>query len=229
MPTVEDQRISKGVCHLELQRLRQSPDEVLASLGKTLSRVAWISVGPADCHWQLLDLIPKKSGGFRSVATMCALRRVLFGLLAPYLRAWDSQRAVPGDTALAGASSADRVFLLNFRQAVARALGRSFGLLLWDQASFYETITPAQLLRAHVDMHMPVLPLTMAVWAHGAPRLFRYKEALGRHPVVPGCSVVTGCTSSTSVARSVIAPAIIEANKQSNAEDVDDLVRCRPS
>ena len=219
---------STGVCQVALRDLRSAPDEVLRSLGHMLARVAWLGVGPSECHWQLLDLIPKKPGGFRSVATMCSLWRIAAALLAPCLREWDASTALEGDTAKAGQSSLDRMFYLSLRDATNRALGKHTGILLWDQAAFYETIKPVQLVEAHSKMNMPLLPLTMSVWSHGAPRLFRFKSALGRQAVVPGASVLTGCTTSTSIARAVIQPAVSAADRiggSTSSVHVDDVAQ----
>ena len=152
---------STGVCQVALRDLRMAPDEILRSLGHMLARVAWLGIGPSECHWQLLDLIPKKSGGFRSVATMCSLWRIAAALLSPFLREWDAATALEGDTAKAGHGSLDRTFYLSLRDATNRALGRHTGILLWDQAAFYATKKPGQLVEAHTKMNMPLLPLTM--------------------------------------------------------------------
>ncbi len=83
---------STGVCRVALCDLQLAPDEVLSSLGHMLARIALLGIGPSECHWQLLDLIPKKSGGFRSVATMCSLWRIAAALLAPFLRTGSGRR-----------------------------------------------------------------------------------------------------------------------------------------
>ena len=116
---------STGVCNLPLRRLKIAPPPVLSTLGRTLAMVAWLAVGPDECCWQLLDLVPKKLGGFRTVATMGSLWRILLGLLSPELRSWDDETALPGDSARAGCSAAERISNSHFAKQYTERLART--------------------------------------------------------------------------------------------------------
>ena len=59
------------------------------------------------------------------------------------------------------------------------------------------------------------------------PALFRFRSATSSRPLKPGRSILTGCTSSTSVARAVVKPAVLTAEENcpevTSSVHVDDV------
>ena len=74
-------RTSTGTDWLNLFQLRSAPDAVLQSLGAALQQILIRLVGPSTSFEVILDLIPKKSGGFRTTATLASSWRLLTSIL----------------------------------------------------------------------------------------------------------------------------------------------------
>ena len=120
---------SVGLCAVESQSLKKSPDVVLASLGELLAWIAWLAIGPAFNFQLLLHVIPKKLAGYRTIATVPSIWRILMGGAAEELRTWDSAAALTEDTAVSGACSRTRVF-----QSMQNVVScQAFGKDKWTQ------------------------------------------------------------------------------------------------
>ncbi len=77
------------------------------------------------------------------------------GALSGKLRDWDSSVAVDFDSAVAGTSASSQVRKTAVQLSIAKAAGKEAASMLWDIATYYETISPATLAEAIVKRNMP--------------------------------------------------------------------------
>jgi hypothetical protein len=197
-------RTSTGSCNVQLRFLQSLPPPVLDELIDVIVGLATNLSGPLEGNLVWLDLICKKSAGFRTVATFPSLWRILLAAAAEDFRAWDNATAAGFDTAVSARSTAKHVMRKSMDATVAKAQGKAHGLVLWDIASFYESVKPKVLLEAVIDEGVPLLPATLALWGHASARSLRLQGHYKSQPLVPNISLATGCTSSTTLARCIL-------------------------
>ena len=79
--------------------------------------------------------------------------------------------------------------------------GEKVAQVLWDITGFYENLQPRALCQDLRDLGFPRELGVLAMASHKGPRIMNLEGCVG--PTIPGVgkSVITGCTSSTSMAR----------------------------
>ena len=152
------------------------------------------------------------------------------GALSGKLRDWDSSVAVDFDSAVAGTSASSQVRKTAVQLSIAKAAGKEAASMLWDIATYYETISPATLAEAIVKRNMPPTPTVLSVWGRGAPRVITLKGWYSVDIILPGRSAATGCQSSTSIARAIVGPpleaaAVEGGNGLTQSVHVDDVAQ----
>jgi hypothetical protein len=174
-----------------------------------------------------LSLLPKKLADYRTVATMNSLWRLLLAVLSEDLRQWDDEYAEEFDTAKKGSPIGCRVFAMGMDAAIASALNQCTAQVLWDIASFFEKITPGSMAAVHRRYRMPSLPLVMATWSHAAPRLMKSNNCAVTKTLTPSWSIVTGCSTSMSIARAIVKGPLQESQVQGvvQAPHADDVAQ----
>ena len=71
-----------GSCNTPLQQLALVPDCVLAHLTFIFHSMLIAIMGPSECMTAVLDILPKKLGGCRSVCTFISLWRLFTGTIS---------------------------------------------------------------------------------------------------------------------------------------------------
>ena len=91
-------------------------------------------------------------------------------------------------------------------------------VLLWDLASFFETVEPPLVAEATLltptsqnRPRLPIVATTLSVFGHAMTRIFRYGPQWSRC-VTPQVSLATGCQSSPSLARAVLIDPLASAD-----------------
>ena len=126
-------------------------------------------------------------------------------ITAVHFRQWDLKSSFSWDTAVKSRSPGLRVLSRAIWEAVATLEGKETVNILWDIASFYETCHAEDVVRAAESQSMPPTATAMAMWGHSAPRWLKLRGQYGEAELVPGRSLATGCHSSTSLARGIMA------------------------
>ena len=70
------------------------------------------------------------------------------GAFSGKLRDWDASVALDYDSAVAGTSASSQVRKTGVQLSSAKAAGKEAASMLWDIATYYETISPATLADA---------------------------------------------------------------------------------
>ena len=83
--------------------------------------------------------------------------------------------------------------------------------IFWDISGFYEAVSIRHLARSIQARGMPLTPAALSIWGHGARTFMKIRGCYEPKGLTPGQSVATGCHSSTSLARSVLAGPVEEA------------------
>ena len=169
-------RTSTGTDWLELRHLREAPDAVLEALGNVLRHFVEHLIGPEQSYMVILDLIPKKSEGFRTTATFASHWRLLTSILFQDFRDYDVQAAEEFDTASPGRRPSRMILQRNLESAAFRAGGQDFGLALWDVAGFFEHVTPPTTEQAIKLQAEQLLQPNLPVFGHPAERVVRLEE-----------------------------------------------------
>ena len=79
------------------------------------------------------------------------------GALSGKLRDWDSSVALDYDSAVAGTSASSQVRKTAVQLSIAKAAGKEAASMLWDIATYNETISPTTLAEAIIKRNMPRL------------------------------------------------------------------------
>jgi hypothetical protein len=152
----------------------------------------------------LIGLMPKDKGGERPIALTAMLYRVAMKLSKPGITQWDEEAAGFWDTAIKGSSC--------LRAALARALGmeatqaRGFATvgLLWDMASFFDSIRIHRLVKLALQKGFPPRTLRLAMKVHTAARAFKEGPYISQFIQPTGVSILAGCGGSVSFARAAL-------------------------
>ena len=84
-------------------------------------------------------------------------------------------------------------------------------MVLWDIEKFFDSISPVELANRLIRSEAPIEEAALALQMHSAPRRIGGMGRRSRLIKHVGAGVVAGCASSTSCARSVVSPAIKQA------------------
>lgn len=213
-----------GIDHLDFQLVSVLPDSVLEGLTDMFIKVLETMVLPewnaltilhligkkisnnrlvsqATTVWQLSDeQCQKEVQSFRTVGTMCSFLRLLLGILSQDGKRWDTEIALPGDTAAAGCNAQLSVIRRHAFFEAKVKLGQKTGQLLWDISGFYENLQPRQVADDLQDLQFPRDYGALALASHSCPRILALDGAVGDQLRI-GQSIITGCPSSPSIAR----------------------------
>ena len=186
---------------VEFQLLGSLPDVVLEPFVQLLQQMVRHAVWAPQLALSFLVLLPKKLGGFRTIAIMSSLCRVVLRILCGQCRAWDAEWAVVGDSAAQGKNAATEVAKRFLLVECAHLTGSKSASIFWDVAQFYDSIDILQLVRDIAAFDFPQAVAAMALQAHVGDRVMKIDNAFG--PIISGVgrSILAGCSSSTSFAR----------------------------
>ena len=87
----------------------------------------------------------------------------------------------------------------------ARIQGKTIVQVLWDLDAFFDTLQLSTVSVAASQSSFPSAPLALAFQAHTAPRVLTTRAGAVSKPLSDfSCSILAGCTSSTSMARAPV-------------------------
>lgn len=124
-----------GTEALPIAQIAATPDGPLHDLALLLRAMVREAAVPMQALVHLLFTLAKKQGGYRCIAVMPSVIRILTKLLCPELEAWGRAVAHSGavqDTAAPGANSRKEAGLRQLRSEAAHLSGEPALQLLWD-------------------------------------------------------------------------------------------------
>jgi len=194
-----------GTDDVGMRELLGASDECLEAYCDVLRLAVKLVALPLQSLLVLMSVIAKKSPGqSRTVATAATFYRTLMSLIKDDMQGWDRDMcaADPKDTAGPGRRADDEVARRLMMIEVARQNRQHVVALLWDGKQYFDRLPVQGTIDAAVEQGFPRPLLALAMQAHRAPRILTYNKAWG--PTVPatGRSILAGCSSSPSLARS---------------------------
>ena len=132
----------------------------------------------------------------------------MLGIMCEDLRFWDDRAAHAWDSTRKGTWITDNVFAMAARASIQVANGYESGQILWDISTFFEKISPPIISSTQEMYCMPANAVALSLWSHAAPRYLKSNNLTLREPLLPSVSVVTGCSSSMSIAKGIVKRAL---------------------
>lgn len=167
-------------------------------------------------HTQLFSLA-KKGGleaGARVIGVLTSMCRLFMRAIVSALRVWDVKMAVPGDSAVQGASGTEVTgYIRSINHEVLLQLGLHVGLVLLDITKFYDNVKPHMVVDAVQEEEFPVLHGIFALQVHGAPRVIALHDEFSEIVQDFDGSIIAGCATSTSICRAVLLGPYKKASK----------------
>ena len=176
------------------------PDDALKIL---LSLIYLVQQGvmPMQLMVVLVSLIPKAGGGERPVALTAMLYRLVMRLNICYISEWDEAKAGFWDTALRGSSCLRAALARALQMEVATAQGFAAAGILWDLASFFDSIRIHELIRVALDKCLPPWVLSLSMQVHTGLRAFMEGTYVSEFVRPKGLSILAGCGGALSYTR----------------------------
>ena len=115
------------------------PDDALKILLSLISLVQQ-GVMPMQLLVVLVSLMPKNGGGERPIALTAMLYRLVMRLNKSHITEWDESKAGFWYTALRGSSCLRAALARSLQMEVATIQGFAAAGMLWDIASFFDSI-----------------------------------------------------------------------------------------
>ena len=117
---------------------------VVTALNLCVSRGTW----PSFMCTSFMALLPKPSGGYRTIAKTCLLYRLWAAARRPDIRSWEKSIALPQDTAVPGSSALSAALRRSLDVEVAATLGRSSLAIFGTSPSFSTRLSLSSLSTA---------------------------------------------------------------------------------
>ena len=219
-----------GADGVRMRDLMASSDECLEHLCGIMKKAVIEVTLPIQAMLTLLFLIGKKKPTeSRTVANSPTFYRILMALLKDALQQWDKAFAEPEDTAAPGKRADDEVARRCMTLEVARYRKQCAAIILWDAKQYFDRLTIPEQIITIKETAFPERMGALAMIGHRAPRRLTYNGAVSEVIGPTGCSVLTGCTTSPSLARGRMTKVSNKikaaAPNTTNHRHVDDLVQ----
>ena len=188
-------RTAIGPDGIDFSLIAALPDCLLDDLAHILQAII------GDCKWQQeqleswMVLLPKRIGGYRTIAIMTSMARICMRILCGDVRVWDKQAAVTGDTAAPQVQPAIAIARRSAASEAAVLLGRKVVRILWDVSKFFDSIPIDRLIDDVKEHGLPIAAACMALQLHTADRRLRIGTGHGELITDIGRSIIAGCSS----------------------------------
>ena len=166
-------------------------DRALQVLCDVLELCECLCVLPTELQTVEIALIPKPKGGHRRIGIYSSLERLHGKARQREINEWMASQARDFFANSKGSGAIGVVWAQAVTSEASQAEGKHYGALLWDLASFFETIDHDILLDKAAKFGFPLVLVQMAIRAFKAPRLVGVKKRYAE-PVHPGRGVLAG-------------------------------------
>ncbi len=172
-------------------------DVGLAVLGDIMIAMETIGRLPPQLNAILMPLIGKDRGGFRAITLATSLYRLWGRVRRPYSQEWEARHDRPFFASGKGRRVQDVVWRQMLRAEAGCGRGLASAAILWDLASFYDTVNRARLWRLARRHEYPMPIARLAMSAYDAPRAIAMEGRLSR-PTYARNGVPAGCPFANS-------------------------------
>lgn len=196
-----DGNTSIGTDLWTFKEIAAMPDKVLEELERILKKVRKELAMPLQTHLSMMAIIPKKTGGSRTVAISSTFDRLLMALDDERLKQFESEQAYDKDSAKAGASTSRAAEDRALNRDLRAAQGKQTCTMLWDMANFFDTLDIRILIEEAEAAQYPMEELLLILTIHQAPRRLKIGKAVGTIIAALGRALLAGCKRAAQMAR----------------------------
>ncbi len=168
-------------------------DEALEALADVIEIVERTGELPRQLTAIAMPMLAKPRGGHRAVATFVSLYRLWTRIRREDVREWECTVDRPYFAAASGRSPQDAVWRQAAQAEAAVAKGECSAALLWDVASFFESIRRRPLWYRARRLHFPTTIAAVAFNAYSSVRMLSLAGAMSK-PLFAHNGVPAGCT-----------------------------------
>ena len=158
---------------------------------------------PMQALINLMALLPKPSGGERTVALQSLWHVVWSSIRGQKVRDWDSDRAQFWDSAIKGASAEQAGTLRKLIEEIAVLCGRTTISIFWDVKKFYDSIDIAKMIQYCIKKDYNIHIAAIDLQVHLGLRFLKWAGSTSQ-AIVPYNSLLAGSIFSNSYARTYL-------------------------
>ncbi len=175
-------------------------DECLGVLADLIMSMEAIGHMPPQLQALIMPMIGKDRGGHRAIATAISLYRLWGRIRKKYSQEWEDKHEREYFASGKGRRIQDVVWRQLVRAEAGEGNAKSAGSVLWDMASFYDTLRRARLWRMVVKHGYPTAIARLAFSYYDAPRALALEGRLSQ-PVFARDGVLPGCVFANALTR----------------------------
>ena len=167
-----------------------------------------------DARSMALRLLPKASGGYRTVALFRGLYRVYAKARQEAARRWAAERLSAATwNNMAGRRPGDVVWRAAVRSRLAASRGREMGEILLDLSKMFDRVHRPTLLAIAQQEQYPVWLLRISLASYEWERHLLGEAGLVEAPVLPRLSVAAGSSFAVFEVALMLLPMVTEASR----------------
>ncbi len=178
-------------------------DEALGVVADIMEVMETVGALPSQLRLTEMPLLEKPRGGHRAVASLVSLYRLWAKLRKPVVTEWEVRNDRPFLAAGKGRDPQSSVWRQACRAEAAVAEGRHSGTLLWDLATFFESVKREPLWHRARRLEFPLTILRLVLETYSAPRVLALGGAVTA-PLEAEDGLVAGCTFAMALTRAYV-------------------------
>ena len=188
------------------------PDEAIQVLLDVLHAAEAVGRFPPQIDQTFMSLLPKPSGGFRTIGLYTSIYRVWAKARAALTKQWERSHA-SGEGFAAGENRAavDVVWRHSFAAEAADADNKLFAVMLFDIAQCYDILNHRILIDSAHRHEYPMSPLRMSISAYRAPRRITLSGVVSRL-IMPEGGIIAGNAMATTELRCYVLDVVNQHN-----------------
>ena len=166
-------------------------------------------VHPSQCKLNILKLLPKPAGGYRTIGILPTLLRIWCRTRREFIRCWQSSNARDYFWGDAGRGSEKAVWWESLANESCVLNGRQAVSVLLDLFKCFERVLHVIAFKNALKLQFPPLLLRWVFVSYRHPRLLQWQGVVSE-TAVTARGIVAGCGAAMAMLRAVIIPTLDE-------------------
>ena len=168
---------------------------------------------PRQCKLNILKLLPKPAGGYRTIGILPTLLRIWCRTRREFIRCWQITNARDYFWGDAGRGSEKAVWWESLANESCVLNGRQAVTVLLDLFKCFERVLHVIAFKNALKLQFPPLLLRWVFLSYRHPRLLQWQGAVSE-TAVTARGIVAGCGAAMAMLRSVMIPTLDEFSVQ---------------
>ena len=186
-----------------IAELQRAPDIFFEALARVFAKIEAALVWPLQMLLVVMSLIPKPTGGSRTIAKTPILYRLWCVARRQGVPNWEHDIRADFDNSVPGLSALRAALRRTVLLEISGYSGQAAALVLWDWAKLCDTIPPRDVLSSAESLGYPNADLALSLSMHGAPRALQSNNCIAK-PQPAKRSILAGCTHSVPFTRALL-------------------------